>query len=245
MGKFWFLLTIAFIDLAVALILGARGYGSVAYLFLLIGAILGIYAFVSLPGPQRDARGRLQASEPPYAALLGTVGAIAILGSAAYVAVVSTRAPEPRAAVAPRPVAVRPAAPAAPAYAPPRSFRPSATGAALYKCVDARGHASFQSMPCPAGAEQAWVRDATPEPEPTPAQRRRLQQQRESAARHEAASRGGGYAPGGSSASAASGPSPACVAARNADAAYRRRPLREVTHDGLRWHGDRIREACR
>lgn len=34
----------------------------------------------------------------------------------------------------------------------------------LHKCVDARGHASYQSAPCEAGQRQVWVRDAAPEP---------------------------------------------------------------------------------
>lgn len=34
----------------------------------------------------------------------------------------------------------------------------------LHKCVDARGHASYQSAPCEAGQRQIWVRDAAPEP---------------------------------------------------------------------------------
>lgn len=38
----------------------------------------------------------------------------------------------------------------------------------LHKCVDARGHVSYQSAPCEANQQQAWVRDATPEPVQTP-----------------------------------------------------------------------------
>jgi len=41
---------------------------------------------------------------------------------------------------------------------------------ALYKCVDAAGVVSIQSESCPAGSTQAWRRDATPEPAPTPEQ---------------------------------------------------------------------------
>jgi hypothetical protein len=36
----------------------------------------------------------------------------------------------------------------------------------------------------------------------------------------------------------------ACQAARDADSRYRRQPLSQVTHDGLRRHGDAIRNAC-
>ena len=244
MGKFGFLLTIAFIDLAVALVLGARGYSSGAYLFLLIAAVLGVYAFASAPTAQRDARGRLVPAEAPYGAVIGTVGALAILSSAAYVAFISTRPSQPAPRVAPSQVEVRHQAPPAPAYVPPRSYRPEATGAALYKCVDRSGNPSFQSQPCPAGSEQAWVRDATPEPEPTPAQRRQLARQREAAARSSPQQPAYGYPAGSERQSVNPSSSAACRSARAADDAYRRRPLREVTHDGLRRLGDRIREAC-
>ncbi len=38
----------------------------------------------------------------------------------------------------------------------------------LHKCVDAHGHASYQSAPCEANQQQVWVRDATPEPAQSP-----------------------------------------------------------------------------
>ena len=246
MGKFWILLTIAFVDLAAAGALAGRGHGSIAFLFLLMAAVMGAYAFYSTPSTTRVTRGRLQPTEPRYGAVLGIVGALVILGSAAYVAVVSTRP----AAHVPEPVSAKPTpartapAPAPAAYAPPRSYSPHATDAALYKCVDSRGHASYQSMPCPEESEQAWVRDATPEPEPTAAQRRRLAV-RESAARESAGSAGYVYMPDSRAEASGSGSSAACAAAREADAAYRRQPLRLVTHDGLRRHGDRVRDACR
>jgi len=245
MGKFWFLLTIAFIDLAVALVLRARGYGSEASLFLLMAAILGVYAFVSAPSAPRDARGRLKPAEVPYGSVLGTVGALVILSAAAYVASISTRPSQP----APRQVQTRVEVPRQvpqpPAYTPPRSYSPAASGAALYKCVGPQGNASFQSQPCPSGSKQAWVRDATPEPEPTPAQRRQLARQRAAAARSSAqAPSYGAYSSDGGRQNGNPGSSSACQSARAADAAYRRRPLREVTHDGLRRHGDLIREAC-
>jgi hypothetical protein len=41
---------------------------------------------------------------------------------------------------------------------------------ALYKCVDAAGVTSIQSTACPPGSTQAWRRDTTPEPPPTPEQ---------------------------------------------------------------------------
>jgi hypothetical protein len=246
MAKFWFLLTVAFVDLMVAVVLVNWGYGSAAFLFLLMAALLGAYAFFSTPSVQRDPRGRLRSAEVPYSGVLGTVGAIAILSSAGYVAFISSqpKPPEPRAGrvqvAAPRP------APPVETYTPPRSYSPAASGAALYKCVDAKGHASFQSQPCAADATQAWVRDATPDPEPTAAQRRRMALARQAAERQaelDAAARSGGYSQSSGSRTDP-GSSPACQAARAADAAYRRQPLQYVTHDGLRRHGDRIQEAC-
>ena len=47
MAKFWFLLTVAFIDLMVAVVLVNWGYRSAAFLFLLMAALLGAYAFFS------------------------------------------------------------------------------------------------------------------------------------------------------------------------------------------------------
>lgn len=137
-----------------------------------------------------------------------------------------------------------PAAPAASAWQPPAPRpRVAPTSGALYKCVDAKGHPSFQSQPCPADATQAWVRDATPEPPPT-----RVQQQaraRQSAQRKaDARSAQQTFDPGTGSGAQGSTSSAACQAARAADAAYRRQPLRYVTHDGLRRHGDAILAAC-
>lgn len=247
MAKFWFLLTVAFIDLMVAVVLVNWGYGSVAFLFLLMAALLGAYAFFSTPSVQRDPRGRLRQAEVPYSGVLGTVGAIAILSSAGYVAFVSRQPnpPEPRAvpvqSTAPRPQ------PRAETYAPPRSYSPATSGAALYKCVDGKGHSSFQSHPCAADTTQAWVRDATPEPEPTPAQQRRMALARQAAERqaaNDAAAQSGGYSMNGATTRVGPGSSAACRSARAADAAYRRQPLQYVTHDGLRQHGDRIQEAC-
>lgn len=40
----------------------------------------------------------------------------------------------------------------------------------LFKCVNAAGVVSIQSVPCPAGSVQAWRRDATPEAPQTPQQ---------------------------------------------------------------------------
>lgn len=243
MSKFWFLLTLAFVDVALALVLGSRGYATAAYLFLLVAGVLGAYAFLSTPSTHRDARGRLQRTELPYGSVLGAVGALVMLSSAAYVAVISTRpAPKPAAAARVQ-AAPRPTPPPEPAYVPPRSDSPAASNAALYKCVDPAGHATYQSMPCPGESEQAWVRDATPEPEPTLAQRRQMARQREADGRR-SATYSPGYAPPSSPSTTRPENSGACQAARAADAAYRRRPLRQVTHDGLRWHGEQIRAAC-
>ena len=244
-AKFWFLLAIAFFDLVVALVLAGRGYSSPAYLFLLMAALVGGYAVFSGPQTRRDSRGRLQSAELPYAGVLGTVGAVAILASAWYVAV-STTSPAPMAAPS-RPVVSRmPAAAPEPPYVAPRSFNPSPNAAVIYKCVDARGHASYQSQPCAGAAEQAWVRDATPEPPPTRAQQiQRARAQRETASRSAQSDiRWQGQTSSANSGSADPGQSSACQAARAADAAYRRQPLRYVTHDGLRRHGDAIHRAC-
>lgn len=243
MGKFWFLLTVAFFDLMVAVVLVNWGYGSAAFLFLLMAVLLGGYAFFSTPTVQRDPRGRLQRAETPYGGVLGTAGAIAILACAAYVAFISSRPLPPEPPQPARTVATpQPAAPAA-AYQPPRSYNPRSTSAALYKCVDGQGQSIFQSRPCAAGTTQVWVRDATPETPPSRAQLERQARARRAAeqqAAYEAAARSNGT----QYSMPASGISVACQAARDADAAYRRRPLKEVTHDGLRRHGDRIREAC-
>jgi Spy/CpxP family protein refolding chaperone len=45
----------------------------------------------------------------------------------------------------------------------------------LYKCVDATGVISIQSVACPAGWTEAWKRDATPEPALTPEQRAQME----------------------------------------------------------------------
>ncbi len=140
--------------------------------------------------------------------------------------------------------------PPAPSHSPadsrnPRSYAPGATSAALYKCVDGSGHPSFQSQPCDVGSTQAWVRDATPEPEADRAERRRRAQQSQHSAGTDALPSGAqGFFPGGTTTQGSRAASPACRSARAADAAYRRQPLRLVTHDGLRRHGDRVNAAC-
>lgn len=130
-------------------------------------------------------------------------------------------------------------------YPSPRSSPSAVSSGALYKCVDSAGHHSFQSQPCPVDSTQAWVRDATPEPEPSPAERRRRARTEQQSHRREAPrSYDPGYSPGSPSMSQDPGSSAACRVARAADAAYRRQPLRYVTHDGLRRHGDRVNAAC-
>ena len=127
----------------------------------------------------------------------------------------------------------------------PRSYSPAATVDALYKCVDTQGHQSFQSQPCPGDSTQAWVRDATPEPEPSRDELlQRAQVQQQSGRSDAVQSNRQVYATGSASTPPDPAKSAACQMARAADAAYRRQPLRYVTHDGLRRHGDRINEAC-
>lgn len=45
----------------------------------------------------------------------------------------------------------------------------------LFKCVDAAGVVSIQSVACPAGSTQVWKRDATPEPALTAEQKAQLE----------------------------------------------------------------------
>ncbi|MBY4597554.1 hypothetical protein K3217_18730 [bacterium BD-1] len=243
MTRFWWLMGLAFVDLVVAGVMMGRGHASLAYLFLLMALVTGGLALFLPPPPRRDARGRLQPAELPYGKLIGVVGALAILGSAAYVATISS---SPAARPAPARV-VPPVSPAAaPAYARPAPVRsaPRPQGL-LYKCVAADGHASYQSQPCPERSQQAWVRDATPEAGPTAAQlaqQRRQQALEDVRARRAAAASNQGYWE--PSREPAAKESAACKAARAADAAYRRRPLKQVTHDGLRRHGDAVLAAC-
>lgn len=243
MTKLWLLLTIAFVDLIVAMVLASRGYLSPAYLFLLMAALVGGYAI--FPGRRltRDRRGRLQAAEFPYAGVLGAVGAVVILASAGYVAFATTR---PAAMMVPPAMRAssRQAPAPPPAYEAQHPLHPSPDAAVIYKCVNARGHASFQSQRCSDGSEQAWVRDATPEPPPSRAQLAQQGRDRRAAAQPLAqADSGSGYfAPSSDSGNASD--SFACESSRAADAAYRRQPLRYVTHHGLRQHGDAIQRAC-
>lgn len=244
MTRFWWLMGLAFVDLVVAGVMMGRGSLPLAYLFLLMAVGTAAFALFSPPPPQRDARGRLQPAELPYGKLIGVVGAVAILGSAAYVATISsssTARPAPAKAVA------APTSPVArPAYSQSAPTRPAPRPEGLlYKCIAADGHASYQSQPCPPESEQAWVRDATPEAGPSAAQlaqqRRRQALEDERARRQAAASNRVYWEPpqeNGASKSAA------CKAARAADAAYRRQPLKYVTHDGLRRHGDAVLAAC-
>lgn len=241
MTRFWWLMGLAFADLVAAGAMMGRGNAPVAYLFLLMAVATGGFALFMPPPPRRDARGRLQPAELPYGKLIGVAGAVAILGSAAYVATISS---SPTARPAPARMVTVPANPVAtPAYSRPAPARPAPRPQGLlYKCVAADGHASYQSQPCPPGSEQAWVRDATPEAGPSAAQlaqqRRRQALENERARRRAASSNQVYWEPPQESKSAA------CKAARAADAAYRRQPLKYVTHDGLRRHGDAVLAAC-
>lgn len=247
MLRFWGLLSLAFVDLVVAGVMLGRGERNTALLFIALAVVSAAIALLWSPAPRRDARGRLQPAELPYGTVIGVVGAAAILGGAAYVATYTSRAP-----VAPTPV-MRPAQRALPVQTPtrpvvtqpaPRASAPAASGL-LYKCVGADGVPSYQSQPCGPEARSEWVREATPEPSPTPAQLAARQRQAPSPGRIDGAS--SGWATGGGvsvSPSHQTGKRAACEAARAADAAYRRQPLKYVTHDGLRRHGDAVREAC-
>lgn len=244
MTRFWWLMGLAFVDLVVAGVMMGRGSLPLAYLFLLMAVGTAAFALFSPPPPQRDARGRLQPAELPYGKLIGAVGAVAILGSAAYVAAISS---SPAARPVPARAVAAPTSPVArPAYSRPAPTRPAPRPEGLlYKCVAADGHASYQSQPCPAQSQQAWVRDATPEAGPSAArlaQQRRRQALEDIRARRQAAASNQGYWEPPQE--TGSGESAACQAARAADAAYRSKPLRYVTHDGLRRHGDAVRAAC-
>ncbi|KFL37133.1 hypothetical protein [Arenimonas donghaensis] len=235
MKSFWLLLGMAFVDLAIAGAMTGRGERGLALLFMGLAVVMAAFALFGKPELRRDPRGRLQEVDPPFAKLLGGAGALAILVAAGYVAV-STSRPEP----APLPQRPAPAVLAAsgPAESPepdlPPAHRPPA-GNWLHKCVDSAGLASFQSAPCPADSREAWRRAVTPEHEPVRprvrlATRPRVQYTQTS--------------PGNSSRRKASEDAAACQAAREADRRYRAQPLRLVTHDGLRRHGDAIRDAC-
>ena len=242
MRKFWFLLGVAFFDLVVAAVLIGRGATSAGFIFFVLAALVGGYALFSPPKPQRDARGRLQPVEAPFGALIGVVGAIAILGGAAYVAF-ATGTPKPATPKPPRPAAVAPVASSNQAEswrAPPPRRRE--WGGVIYKCIAANGHPSYQSQPCPPGSERAWVRDATPDPPPSRAELER--QARARRAEQQQAQQNNGTVYWTAPSESGSAKTRACKAARAADAEYRRQPLSQITHDGLRWHGDQIQEAC-
>lgn len=244
MTRFWWLMGLAFVDLVVAGAMMGRGGERLAYVFLLMAVGTAAFALFSPPPPQRDARGRLQPAELPYGKLIGVVGALAILGSAAYVATISS---SPTARPAPAKAVAAPTSPVArPAYSRPVPTRPAPRPEGLlYKCIAANGHPSYQSQPCPAGSERAWVRDATPEAGPSAAQlaqQRRRQALEDIRARRKAAASNQRYwEPPQETGSAESA---ACKAARAADAGYRSKPLKYVTHDGLRRHGDAVLAAC-
>jgi hypothetical protein len=238
MRTFGLLLGLAFVDLGIAGFMASRGDRGIALLFMLLAVVTAGFALASVSSVRRNPRGRLEAVEPPFAKVLGFAGAVAILGAAAYVATVTTSPRGPK--VAPVPAEARPRAVATPAPRPVPRRVPVATNL-LYKCEDASGAHSFQSQPCAAGSRQVWAREVTPEPEPTPAQRARLRRERQWAP--PATSSGGGWSAYEQDDSTGER-SAACRSARAADAAYRRRPLSQVTHEGLRRHGDAIQRAC-
>lgn len=229
----WVLWLLAFVDLAVAGVMAATGHRGIAMGFMGLAVATVVFALVAKPTVRRNARGRLEPVDPPWSKVLGTAGTLAILGAAAYMALVPGQAVKPPEAA---PQEIRPAV--AVPWQPPTTAarrRPAEEGHWLYKCVAVDGHASFQSQPCPAGSAQAWRRAATPEREPP----RRALTQRQGGADAAVYGQGGGVQP-----RRTRGESPACLAAREADRRYRAQPLRLVTHDGLRRHGDAIRQAC-
>ncbi|GAB2663298.1 hypothetical protein GCM10027193_16960 [Arenimonas aestuarii] len=235
MKSFGLLLGLAFVDLAIAGIMIGRGERGVALAFIVIAVLTAAFALFAKPELRRDPRGRLQPVEPPFARVLGIAGAVAILGAAAYVAVSTGR---PLAEQVPRSAKpapfVAPVAPPAQAAGP----RPAPVGNWLHKCTDASGHTSFQSAPCPAGSRQDWRRPVTPEREPT--RTARTGQLAPSASQSNAGQGSSGW----SRQRVRKEDSVACQAARDADRRYRQQPLSQVTHDGLRQHGDAIRSAC-
>jgi hypothetical protein len=233
--SFWLLLGLAFVDLAVAGAMIGRGERGLALVFMVLAVLTAAVALFAKPELRRDPRGRLQAVEPAYARVLGVAGAVAILGAAAYVALSTGQAPS-----RPSRPAAEPTPWVAPAPAPGRTASPARanSGNWLYKCVDPSGHASFQSAPCASGSRQEWRRPVTPEP--APAGRNRSGYSSPSTTRQTPT-----YVyPVQPSRRQRKENSQACLAARAADARYRRQPLSRVTHDGLRRHGDAIRAAC-
>lgn len=120
----------------------------------------------------------------------------------------------------------------------------------LYKCINGKGHPSYQSEPCSAQQSQVWVRDATPEPEPPPSQRPAAQAQRqwesEVAERRQQAQSQGPQRPVGFSLPAYGGSRPsACQAAKD----ERERVLKVVgmnrNYDLLRKLDDNVWNACK
>lgn len=119
--------------------------------------------------------------------------------------------------------------------------------AALYKCVDARGHVSYQSQACAAGSRQVWVQDTAPEvtAQASPAVPQAGQAEKQASAASSVPGQSRPRLPASrAQASPRADRSAACQRAHAADAAYRAQPLSRVKHDGLRRHGDRIRAAC-
>lgn len=125
---------------------------------------------------------------------------------------------------------------------------PATAAQSLHKCVDRNGKVSYQSQPCAAGSRTSWVRDATPEPPPSPERRAAMRREK---ARREVESeylaglarrrRGAGA---GHTISTLADPD-ACAAARQ----HRDKTLERVgldrTFDLLRRLDDQVARACR
>lgn len=233
MKGFWMLLVLAVADLVVAAELASRDERRLGFVFVLLAVVTaGLAVFAATPRRQsRQGDGGLKWL--PMVNLLATFGAAAIISAAAYIAVTTTSPPvrEPAHEATHQPV------PTPVARTPAVVPRPTQRKGLLYKCEGSGGDLSFQSQPCPPGSRQVWVRAVTPEPEPP---RRRARTATADHPRPQVT----WSAEGRASEPQTGERSTACRAAREADAAYRRRPLSQVTHDGLRRHGDAIRRAC-
>ncbi|KAA2283960.1 hypothetical protein [Arenimonas fontis] len=237
MRSFWLLLGLAFADLAIAGVMAGHGDRNLALAFVLLAVITAAFALFAGVSAWKQGRDKSRHSrEFPLSNIVASFGAAAILSAAAYVAVTTTSVPAPASVGEP----VHLSRPPANDRVPPSAPRPVRRRVhLLYKCVAADGQVSIQSQSCPPGSRQVWERDATPEAEPLRGRRTTLGGDERTPPSQASWSWDQPRAPEKGERSAA------CRTARAADAAYRRRPLNQITHDGLRRHGDAIHEACR
>lgn len=146
MRRFWILLAFAFVDLLVAGILAGRGDRNLALVFLALAGVLGLLAFVGGRRQQYDAHGRKIERDTPYAAILGTVGALAIVGAAVTVFVLTSKPRAIEAAAPTRPPAIErhgryppPEPPARPRYTRPPGLGCMIRGNGECRCIDGQG----------------------------------------------------------------------------------------------------------